>query len=324
MAKPETPVILENDFERMIPEYHKGYTAYGEHIARYEVIAPLLAGKVVMDIASGSGYGTKILAETAERVYGVDVFKPAVEYAKQNYGADNIIYKVGDGVKIPLEDDMVDVVVSLETIEHIEDYEQFMREVKRVLKPDGLLVLSTPNDKEFVEDNHHHIHEFMHDELATLVRAYFSEMKPFYQATWIGNIIGEKHHLTKTWDQSLRFIQANPIKLDKALYFFFLCSNRPITESLEPLGVISEHYSDRQLQKKRLLTDKHVANLQEIIDADKAYVATQAKEIETLQQQVADGQIEAERAQKELHEIKNSKAWRYAKRLRNVKNCLTQ
>ncbi len=271
MAK-QTKTTLPNDFERMVPEYHKGLSAYGEHVARYEVIGAVLRGKTVLDIASGSGYGTAILAKEATHVYGVDVFAPAVAYAKENYGASNITYLVGDGVKIPLEDAAVDVVISLETIEHIEDYEQFMCEVKRVLKPDGLLILSTPNDKEFIEDNHHHIHEFEHDELEQLVKKYFSEMKPYYQATWVCNIVGEQRLLTTEWREPITFMQACPLELDQALYFFFLCANRPITEELVALGCISEHHSDRLLQQKRTMTDQHVSNLQDIIDADPAYV----------------------------------------------------
>ncbi len=65
---------LVNDYERMVPEFHKDNLIYAEHITRYMAAKPLMKNKVVLDIASGSGYGTKMLAETAKYVYGVDVY----------------------------------------------------------------------------------------------------------------------------------------------------------------------------------------------------------------------------------------------------------
>ena len=126
MAKKKRTSILENDYERMVPEFHKGTIIYGEHLVRYLAAQQIVKGKTVLDIASGSGYGTYSLAKTAKKVYGVDVLADAIHYSKQNYNKSNIEYLQGDGVAIPLKDNSVDVVVSFETIEHIEDYRTFM------------------------------------------------------------------------------------------------------------------------------------------------------------------------------------------------------
>src|ERR1019366_4533556 len=135
--------------------------------------------------ASGSGYGSALLGTQAKKVYGVDIDKEAIIYAKKNYQSKIVEFILGDGVKIPLEENSVDVVVSFETIEHIEHYEAFMDEVSRVLKKDGLFILSTPNDVEFPETNHFHIHEFERKELEKLVRRYFKNNKAYYQGTWL-------------------------------------------------------------------------------------------------------------------------------------------
>lgn len=145
---------LENDYERMVPEYHEGKLIYAEHVTRYLAAQSVVKDKVVLDIASGSGYGTKILAESAKFVYGVDVNEAAVNYSKKKYASKNIEYLVGDGESIPLKDNSVDVVITFETIEHIKNYSKFLDEVARVLKPDGLAIVSTPNDLEFAEGNH--------------------------------------------------------------------------------------------------------------------------------------------------------------------------
>ena len=174
-------VELHDTGERMVPEYHAGMLIYAEHLVRYQVAQKLVAGKVVLDIASGSGYGTAVLAQTAKHVYGFDADSDAVAYATERFGAPNISFQVADAVSIPLEEDSVDVVITFETIEHIQDYEKFMAEIKRVLKPSGLAIVSTPNDLEFAEGNHFHLHEFVKDELLSLVSRYFRNVEEYYQ-----------------------------------------------------------------------------------------------------------------------------------------------
>jgi ubiquinone/menaquinone biosynthesis C-methylase UbiE len=249
---------LADTGERMIPAYHKSHMVYGEHIVRYEAAVPLVKGKVVLDIASGSGYGSAFLTRSAAKVYGVDVDKDAIIYAKKNYGGKNIEYILGDGTNIPLKDNSVDVVVSFETIEHIEDYETFMVEVKRVLKEDGLFILSTPNDVEFPETNHFHIHEFERRELEKLVKKYFKQSKSYYQATWLYNALLEERDISGEWRAPLETIQTAPIPLEKCIYFYMLCANRKINESVTPLAAISEHYSARKLQEYDASVRKHI------------------------------------------------------------------
>src|SRR3990167_2932557 len=160
---------MQDTGERMIPEHHKGNIIYGEHMSRYLAVAGTVEGKVVLDIACGTGYGTQIIAKDAAKVYGVDISKETIEYAKENFNAPNITYKLGNASKIPLDDNSVDVVVSFETIEHVKEYEKFVDEVKRVLKDNGQFIVSTPNDDEFIDDNEFHVHEFQFTELKELV-----------------------------------------------------------------------------------------------------------------------------------------------------------
>lgn len=256
---------IKDTGERMVPAYHKGHMVYGEHIVRYRVAADLVKGKTVLDIASGSGYGCVELALTAKKVYGVDIDKDAIAYAKKNYAADNIEFIEGDGVKIPLEDNQVDVVVTFETIEHIEDYDTFMKEVSRVLSPDGLLILSTPNDIEFPEDNHYHVHEFEEDELTKLVKRYFKNTEHYYQATWLYNALVDKTKLGSEWQEKIETMQTAPVTPKKSIYFYMLCSNRLISESLKPLAAISEHYSERQMQEYEKSLRKHMDEQAKII-----------------------------------------------------------
>jgi ubiquinone/menaquinone biosynthesis C-methylase UbiE len=202
---------LKDTGERMVPEFHSGQLMYAEHVTRYICAQDFVKGKVVLDIASGSGYGTQILAETAKRVYGVDVDADAVKYAKDKYGQKNIEFKKGDGLRIPLEDKSVDVVVTFETIEHIEDYRTFLSEVKRVLRDDGTALISTPNDVEFAEGNHFHVHEFTYSELKKVVGEYFKNTESYFQATWKYVAIGGQALLRKEGNLNIPTMAMAPL-----------------------------------------------------------------------------------------------------------------
>lgn len=236
---------MEDTGERMIPSYHKGSLVYGEHIVRYQAAKDLVKNKVVLDIASGSGYGSNYLSSFAKKVCGVDVDPEAIRYANKNYSNNKTQFELGDGKKIPFGAESFDIVISFETIEHIKKYENFMSEIKRVLKKDGLLILSTPNINEFPKGNHYHVHEFNEKELYSLVNKYFKNNKKYFQTTWVYNMLSSKDLFTKEWQYDIQTINTAPAKGNRALYFYMLCSNRKIGESINPLAAISEHWSTK-------------------------------------------------------------------------------
>lgn len=244
------PAALEDTGERMIPEFHKGHNIYGAHIGRYQAGLSVVESKIVLDIACGSGYGTKLMAAKARKVYGVDIDEETINYAKEHFSGKNITYLVGSGTKIPLDNNTVDVVVSYETIEHIDDYGTFINEVKRVLKPDGLFLLSTPNDIEYMEGNHFHIHEFVYNELLALVKKYFKYHKDYFQTLWLYSSILSKEQHTQEWAMPIDTISTIPLKPEQCIYFFLLCSDKPINQEIRSIGVIGEHYRQRALQEE--------------------------------------------------------------------------
>ena len=123
----------------------KGQVRY-EHIHRYAVCQGIVKDKTVLDIACGEGYGSAILGRTAKQVTGVDIDEQSVAHARDKYShIGNLRYIQGSVDAIPLATDSVDVVVSFETIEHVAGHEEMLAELKRVLKADGVLVISTPD-----------------------------------------------------------------------------------------------------------------------------------------------------------------------------------
>jgi GT2 family glycosyltransferase/SAM-dependent methyltransferase/glycosyltransferase involved in cell wall biosynthesis len=153
-----------------------------EHKQRYQSILKLVEGKSVLDIASGEGYGSSMLASVASQVSGVDINPELVDHATKKYGKENTRFFHGSATSIPLEANTVDVVVSFETLEHISEQaqRQFILEVKRVLKPGGTFFVSTPNKKNYTEryDHHNefHVHELSRVEFEGLLKSRFAHV----------------------------------------------------------------------------------------------------------------------------------------------------
>jgi ubiquinone/menaquinone biosynthesis C-methylase UbiE len=306
-------VMLNNDYERMVPEFHKATLTYAEHMTRYLATQKLVTGKIVLDIASGSGYGTQIIAKNAKKVYGVDINQDAVAYAKENYQSANIEYLVGNGESIPLDDHSIDIVVTFETIEHIPNYKKFIDEVKRVLKPDGLALISTPNDLEFAEGNHFHLHEFQYDELIKLLKKDFPNITSYYQATWKYVALGSDSLMTENDRLDIPLTNMAPIDKDHCLYFYLLCSSREITEVIEPIAALGEHYSDRKLLGERAENKGAIEKQTEKIKHLEAY-------LKNANHQALVMQLQRDELIKEISDIKSSKSYAAFRKLANIKD----
>ena len=269
--------------ERMVPAHHKGMLLYGEHILRYEAMRPFVDGKRVLDIASGSGYGTQMIAKTAESVIGVDNNEDAIAYAKSHYQDDNITYTLGSATKIPLADASVDVVVSLETIEHIDEYSTFLKEIKRVLVPDGVAIISTPNDIESPEGNHYHVHEFLYEEAYKVFNQYFSSVKPYFQGTWLYTALVDEEKMKSEWRGEVDTISLAPLKADQTMYYLFVCTNSKPTKVINSIGAISQHYSIKRYLETDSAMRKHMDDQKKVMDHLEAQlnkVSAQKRELE--------------------------------------------
>ncbi|THF73250.1 methyltransferase domain-containing protein [Cohnella fermenti] len=119
---------------------------FAEHVYRYRLAQPYAFGKLVLDAACGTGYGTRMLKDAgALAVSGIDVDAVSVELAARDYGGPGVAFKVGNVLSLPFPDGVFDLVVSFETIEHVPDGSDWLKEAARVLKPGGRLIISTPN-----------------------------------------------------------------------------------------------------------------------------------------------------------------------------------
>ena len=180
-------LIHEPTGERMVPESADYYT-FWEHIYRYAFACHFVKGMRVLDIACGEGYGSAALRRAgAAHITGVDVSEEVCVHARDKYG---ICTKPGSAERIPLEAGSVDVVVSFETIEHVERPDCFLDECVRVLTPGGRLIISTPNKRVYGRDvkNPYHCSEMTEEEFTVALHSRFRGCQLYTQrpmvATW--------------------------------------------------------------------------------------------------------------------------------------------
>ncbi len=165
--------------ERTAPGvWHEQYW-YARHLAAYEYLLPHCAGRSVLDAGCGSGYGAALVRSAgARRVAGLDYDAAAVAHAARRYPA--VAFGRANLVRLPLVDDAVDVLLSLQVVEHIWTPQELLAEAARVLRPGGVLAMSTPNRRTFSPGlargarptNPFHVRELDGAELVDLVGAH--------------------------------------------------------------------------------------------------------------------------------------------------------
>ena len=164
-----------------------------EHYHRYLFALRYCVDKSVLDVASGEGYGSFLLEQVARNVIGVDIDQKAVDFANKNYMSERVSYRRGDAAKLPIEDQSVDVVVSFETIEHFADQADFIAEIDRVLRPGGLVIMSSPNREIYSEaqnyQNPFHVHEMNKQEFVDLLGFRFPHIRLLEQGAVLGSVI---------------------------------------------------------------------------------------------------------------------------------------
>lgn len=168
---------LEWTGERYVPWADDFNTAY-EHLHRYQFAKEFVDGKIVLDLASGEGYGSFLLSASAASVTGIDIDALSVRHASAKYQRDNLTFLQGSITAVPIEgEQLFDIIVCFEAIEHVEDHEALLREVKRLLKSDGVFIVSSPNKRIYSDlpnyVNPYHVKELYFEEFKDLLLANF-------------------------------------------------------------------------------------------------------------------------------------------------------
>jgi len=233
---------MEFTGERYVPDLDEPGISF-EHWHRYLWSVPLCAGKRVLDVACGEGYGTSLLAETAIQVTGVDSDAATIAHARATYAHDNLDFLCGSAQDLPLPDaDVFDVVVSFETIEHLaaDDQRRFLVEVQRVLTPDGVAVFSTPNRTVYTDRPHYHnpfhLNEFYPREFRSVLGQTFAHVRllgqRMYGASYLWPLDGDAETL-REYQLDYDSGKFTPTSEDhkEAVYIIAVCANHAIEDS---------------------------------------------------------------------------------------------
>jgi SAM-dependent methyltransferase len=179
----------ESSPERFDPEHEPGGLMEAEHRARYWWAAQWVAGKRVLDAGCGIGYGMAMLAaESPASLVGVDIADEALARARDELGEDVELVRA-DVRDLPFDSQTVDVVVCFEVIEHVDRQADALSELKRVLRPDGTLLISSPNRDVYTPGNPHHVHELVPEELRDELAAHFQHVVLYRQHPWLASAL---------------------------------------------------------------------------------------------------------------------------------------
>jgi ubiquinone/menaquinone biosynthesis C-methylase UbiE len=322
--------MMEFTGERYVPEIHGNIEL--EHLHRYLLASEIVTGKIVLDIACGEGYGSAMLATRANKVTGVDISSETIKHARERYKIENLDFIVGSCIDIPLPDASVDLVVSFETIEHLEQHDQMMKEIKRVLSPTGSLLISSP-DKYYYSIETGYINPFHKKELyqlefKQLLGNYYKNIIYFGQRVVYGSSILSELLPTST----LSYFQENEtIKtahgVIKPTYWIALASDmqspdlssgffeQPINDS-EVIqswrGVVSER--DQTIQS---LTAK-VAEYEQAVQALTSQLTERDQSMRLLNTQIAERDQTIQSLNTENVMYAMSKSWRVTRPLRKI------
>jgi len=166
--------------ERTLPDVPEENYWYRRHLAVYEWIGARVAGVDVVDLACGEGYGTEVLARTAKSVIGVEANPETFEHARLRYTQPNITF---ERTLVETFDGEVDAAVFLQTIEHVEDPDSILDQIRSNLRPGGVAYVSTPNvltlapEGKERSDNPFHLREYKPGEYSELCRRHFPQVE---------------------------------------------------------------------------------------------------------------------------------------------------
>lgn len=258
--------------ERVIPG-EVDVDLLNEHLARYAFAARRARGRRVLDAGCGVGYGAAQLAQVARSVAGLEIAPDVVRSARARYPAPRLHFVCGDCRALPFASASLDLVVAFEVIEHLDHWEEMLDETRRVLSPQGELIISTPNRLYYSESretpNPFHVHEFDYQEFCGALGARFPNVRMFLENHSEG-VIFSLPEATNIESFVESGAGSGPVDPNASHFFVAVCSRQPIYSS-PPFIYIPQ--SGNVLRER----EKHIALLETELEQKDRWL-TQAKE----------------------------------------------
>jgi 2-polyprenyl-3-methyl-5-hydroxy-6-metoxy-1,4-benzoquinol methylase len=220
--------------------------------AGYRFAQRYVEGKPVADICWDEvGYGSRLLAETAESVAGLTNSSEAVDVASETYSASNVTYKKVNLPELPYSEDSFETVVAFGVVENLQDSGTLLREVKRVLKEEGTLVVSA-SDKQAHPEHREGMYALQFWEA---LGQYFEHVHMYRQGAVTGSLIlPDPEKLTDTLVESAAFPSTSPhfgVEPPPTHHLIAVCRDAEIPKEKQPYLLLDrnrciiEEYRDR-------------------------------------------------------------------------------
>ncbi len=298
--------MLEWTGERYLPWLEDASMNY-EHLHRYAYAAEFVQNRRVLDLACGEGYGSYLLARTAAKVVGIDIDRQAIKHARNKYLKSNLDFKVGSITDIPIEgNDVFDAIVCFEALEHVEEHENLLKEVKRLLTPAGLFIVSTPNKRTYSDEtqlsNPFHLHELYFDEFKELLGSHFK---------WV-NVLGQRiycnSNIWPVFSPSGRIVEYvvekgidefNFVANEKRVPTYFIALASDVEETISTEGSLLVDHSNQLLKERDLALNRVVTDRAAL----EASVKPLEGQLDTANRELKRREEELKRREEELKQL---------------------
>ena len=281
--------------ERFDPDVMGGSLLEAEHLARYRWAGALVEGKRVLDAGCGTGYGSELLAhQGAAEVVGVDVDAEVIDAASAP-GSGTATFAVADLRELPADLGEFDVVVCFEVLEHIREPEAALDRLAAVLRPGGILAVSSPNRDVYPPGNPFHEREFTPEELAEALSARFAHVRLVRQQDWLAAALFDDEDFAALDALQVPVAKALPGEPGRELYSVGLAGDSELP-AVPPFVMLTRTADLRWWEEV-------VQGLRDELAATKQHVS----ELEAYVEQLS-------RAQAELEAMQATRLWRVGTR----------
>ncbi len=305
---------MEFTGERLVPGAPGTESLFQEHITRYMFASFFVEGRTVLDAGCGCGYGSHHLAQGgARRVLGLDCSEEAVTYGRNHFGHERLEFRTGDVLDTGLDTASFDTIVAFEVFEHLPEPDRFLEEMRRLLKPGGVLVLSTPNAKTYVAggkdgDNPYHVREYTPDEFQEFLGECFPCVRTYAQSPWDGlGIFPAGRERTETsLGAAVRLVlppgesawgEPVPAAADPDLcaYLIAVCSSESVaSEALPPAGLYAMGRELCGLSERQSVLQGQIRHLQSELEGRTPWIDDLKRDLEARDETIRKLQQEFE------------------------------
>lgn len=325
----DAPRLIEWTGERCVPWAPDPPVIY-EHYHRYLFASSLVGGRTVLDLASGEGFGAALLAQSAVSVTGIDIDSQSVEHSRANYPAENLEFCVADARELSeFEAGSFGAVVAFELIEHLAEHDRLLDAIGRVLTPDGILIISSPDRTVYSDDrdfqNPFHVRELTSEELLALLESRFTNVRAWGQKLATGSTMWPIGAPASDVEPARRFViersgdDWRPEAAITAMYAIAVASNGELPDS-PPMSWLVDAGDELLHTVERARTSELAMGDQ--LGALHNELANQRRLIAVLEDRAAGDERTIAKLQSEFAEyrlsIEESVMWRMLQRARRV------